>query len=364
MTVSTFVQPNSEIQPAAVYPGIVDGAIAVMSRIAAAFAPHERAAPDMTITLDAGHLMTDAGLVEVAAQATAAFVAPVSDSRIDRVVISRCNGIASIVQGSPSATPVAPAIPAGSWPIAQVLLDAATTVITNADITDERDFSSLSASTGGEGGLLNIQRFGTAGTSSYTPTPGTTKVIVEMVGGGGGGGGCAATDASTGAAASGGGAGAYAKALLTSDFADQIVTVGAGGARSATGASNGNAGTASSFGSTVIAPGGTPGTLSAAWAWAVIVGSGSASALSTGGNLVNSRGAAGGRGFIVSPTATTSGEGGATPFGGGAPGLGSAAGVDATSAGGGGSGAPGSFSSAARSGGAGAAGLVLVYEYA
>ena len=43
-----------------------------------------------------------------------------------------------------------------------------------------------SSMTLGNGSLLNIQYFTTAGTATYTPTTGTNSVIVEVVGGGGG----------------------------------------------------------------------------------------------------------------------------------------------------------------------------------
>lgn len=82
-------------------------------------------------------------------------------------------------------------------------MQTTTTAITNAMLTDERDFSNVGSSSGG---LLNIQTFTSSGT--YTPTPGTTKVIVEVVGGGASGGSCAATTGSTASGASGGGSGA------------------------------------------------------------------------------------------------------------------------------------------------------------
>jgi hypothetical protein len=243
--------------------------------------------------------------------------------------------------------------------VAQVLLQTTTTAITNAMLTDERDFSNVGSSSGG---LLNIQTFTSSGT--YTPTPGTTKVIVEVVGGGASGGSCAATTGSTASGASGGGSGAYAKALITSGFSGVAVTVGAGGAAPAAGANDGNDGGSSSFGSLVVAPGGKHGRGSVAFTPPITLGSSGNTAAPTGATILGSVGYRGGGSFILSTAATTGGEWAPSVFGpGGLPG-GNAAGNAAITPGAGGGGASSLASSAARAGGAGASGIVIISEYA
>ena len=91
------------------------------------------------------------------------------------------------------------------------------------------------------GALIAVRVFNTVGSSTYTPTPGTTKIFVEVLGGGGSGGGSAATTAGQIAAGGGGGAGGYAASWMTSGFAGTTLTVGAGAVAGAAGA-NGNYG--------------------------------------------------------------------------------------------------------------------------
>lgn len=359
MSVQTFVQPDSSTQSASTYPRIGDAAISALTRIGGNFAPHAQNAPDMTVALDPGHLMNGQVLVEQASQSTAAITAPTTNPRIDRIVIDNATGAVSVITGTEAASPTAPAIPAGHSPVAQVLLQTTTTAVSNSMLIDERDFSNVGFSSGG---LINVQTFTSSNT--YTPTAGTTKVIVEVIGGGGSGGGSAATGANQATAASGGGAGAYAKALITSGFSGVTVTVGAGGAAGSTGGSNGNPGSASSFGSLVSAPGGTAGIGGAAFTPPAVVGTGGVSAVSTGGNLINSKGAGGGKGFALTTNAVVAGDGGASVFGGGAQGAGLSAGTAGVSPGSGGSGSPAIANTAARAGGAGANGLVIIYEYA
>jgi hypothetical protein len=359
MSVQKFIQPNSSVQAAGAYPTVVDAAVSVLRRLGDNFAPHAQDTPDMTISLDPGHVMAGQTLVEQAAQNTTAVSAPVSNPRIDRVVINNATGTALVISGTEAASPAAPVIPAGYSPVAQILLAPTTTAITNAMLTDERDFSNLGASTGA---LLNVQTFTSSGT--YNPTPGTTKIIVEVQGGGGSGGACASTTAQQGAAAGAGSAGSFARALLTSGFSGVAVTVGAGGATTAAGANNGNSGSASSFGSTVIAPGGNGGYAGIAFVPNAVVGGAVSGAAPTGGNLVGSIGAPGGYGVVLSINAVLGGVGAPSVYGGGGVGGGNQPGADAGAPGAGGGGASSIRSSPARTGGAGGAGLVTVYEYA
>src|SRR3546814_276461 len=167
-------------------------------------------------------------------------VAPTTSPRIDRVVVDSTTGEASLLTGAENGSPVPPALTTGSLPVAQIALSPGMTAITNVSITDERDLSGLAITAGGT--LLNVRSF--TANSTYTPTPGTTSVIVEAVGGGGSGGGSAATASGQMSAGGGGGAGAYARGRFTSGFAGVTVTVAAGVAAGAAGVS-GQAGNSS-----------------------------------------------------------------------------------------------------------------------
>lgn len=221
-------------------------------------------------------------------------------------------------------------------------------------IYDGTQFQPISAPSGA---LINIQRITATGT--YTPTPGTTSVIVEIVGGGGASGGAPATGAGAQSVGVAGGAGAYAKSRLITGFSGVTVTIGAGGTGNS-GAAGGN-GVASSFGALITAPGGFGGgTLGPSGVMASQQG-GIGAAIATGGNILNMGGQPAGDGLvnpiIVSP-------GGNTPLGQsvaytfqttGNPGTGFGSGAGGTSNG---------ASQAARTGGAGAPGICIIYEYA
>src|SRR3990172_4819606 len=122
----------------AAYKAGIDGNADIAKRIVNNFNAHEQSTPDMTVRISAGALFVNGALVEVAAQNTGAITAPVTDPRIDRIVIDVVTGAASIVAGTEDAAPVPPAIPAGKLPCAQVALVVAQTEIVNADLTDER----------------------------------------------------------------------------------------------------------------------------------------------------------------------------------------------------------------------------------
>jgi hypothetical protein len=361
MSVSTFVQTDSDSQAVNIYPPLIDGDFSVLTRLGVAFAPHENATPDMTVALDAGHIFNGTILTEVGAQSTASLSPPTTYGRIDRVVVDRMTGIVSVVTGTESTSPTPPSIPVGSVPIAQVELQPSMATITNDLITDERDLAGL-GTPAGVSGLLNIQVFSASGT--YTPTAGTTKIVVEVQGAGGSGGGTAATTSSTGAASSGGGSGSYAKSQLLEDFAGALVTVGEGGAAPIAGANAGNAGGASSFGTFVTAPGGQGGNPSIAYTAPAIVGAPGEALPATGANIVGARGAQSNQAFILSSSVVVGGTGGASYFGGGGYGGGAALGGNSGTPGAGGGGSSSIANTAARSGGAGANGIVIVYEYA
>jgi hypothetical protein len=311
----------------------------------------------MAVAVDAGHLLVDGVLTETTAQLVNGFTSPSTNRRIDRIVLDR-SGIAIRVTGIEAAAPTAPPLPANALPVAQVTLLPGVTTITNDMIVDERSVPFSAAS--GEG-LLNVRTFTASGT--YIPTPGTRSVIVELVGGGGSGGGCAATSGSQAAAAGGGGAGGYAKGRFTSGFAGAAIVVNAGGAKSASGFNAGNAGTSSSFGSLISAPGGQPGTGGPALAPPDGTRRSGPSAFGVGGNILNAQGAAGDGGFTLSLTEVSGGSGGSSRFGAGANAGYNADGISSTGAGAGGGGASSVGGAAARTGGAGGPGFVTVHEF-
>lgn len=106
--------------------------------------------------------------------------------------------------------------------------------------------------------LIGVQQFTASGT--YTPTPGTTKILVEWKRSGGGGGGAATGGANT-AGGGGGGGGEIGRSVVACST-PQAITIGAGGAGGAIGAA-GSAGGTSSLGTLLSvsgASGGNPGT--------------------------------------------------------------------------------------------------------
>lgn len=141
MTVATPVQPNFNTMSAAIYKAALDAQTQVLGNTAAMYAPHEAATPDMTVKVDAGRFMAGAvTLVTNAQQTTATLTAPVTNPRIDRVVIDAVTGVVSVVAGTENASPTPPAIPSGKLPVCQIALATATAAITNSLITDERAF--------------------------------------------------------------------------------------------------------------------------------------------------------------------------------------------------------------------------------
>lgn len=216
------------------------------------------------------------------------------------------------------------------------------------------------------GMLINVQRFTANGT--YTPTPGTNSIIVELVGGGGQAGGAAAPAGGQISIGGGGAAGGYSKGRFTSGFTPTVsVTVGAGGSTGISGAA-GQAGSATSFGALITANGGGGGFVGGPGAAAAGVG-GNGAAVGTGGNILQLVGANGQTAFSrFSDTNSLSGFGASTIFGAGAPATltgtsanGTAASANSFGAGGGGGASFGASGTAI--GGAGSGGIVIIYEY-
>ncbi|EFT6997202.1 carbohydrate kinase [Escherichia coli] len=232
------------------------------------------------------------------------------------------------------------------------------TALENLDLGDESGYV---------GRLLNVQTFYTSGT--YTPTAGTKKVIVEMVGGGGGGAGARAAGPGQIAVGGAGGAGSYAKAQFTSGFSGVNVIVGSGGMGGTTSNPYASSGGTSSFGNLVSAAGGDsgkPAGPSGSFPFSTVAATVSASP-SGSGVIVGTPGEGAASSIALSTGVSISSPGGSSRFGvGGFITAYGANGIDGAGYGAGGgpvatsTGKP----NTALAGGNGSMGIVIVWEYA
>lgn len=199
------------------------------------------------------------------------------------------------------------------------------------------------------------------GSYTWTKPAGLVAVRVVVIGGGGGGGG-ATGGTSTRSAGGGGGSGAYSQGFFAASalLASESVTVGSGGAGGAAGANTGITGGTSSFGSHITCLGGGGGTGMAASTTQNAIG-GAGAAVPTGGT-VNSPGAPGMLGLVLSAAVATAGGGASSALSGGAH-FNNVAGAGNNATGYGGGGGGGHATTASFAGGNGAAGVVIVEEY-
>jgi hypothetical protein len=217
--------------------------------------------------------------------------------------------------------------------------------------------------------LLGI-RYVLAGTVLYTPTAGAVSAWLELIGAGAGGG-SVATAVTNAGAGGGGGGGGYSTLWIASLAASYACIVGAGGAGGAGGAANaGTAGADTTFGTAgalAVAKGGAGGagdTIAAGPRAAGSGGAGGAAASGTGDSKMS--GGSGGTGMALAAAHAISGGGGqaAGIGGGGGKGLktqndGSPGGIY----GGGGAGGCAVSGGVTQAGGAGADGLLRIWEY-
>ena len=206
---------------------------------------------------------------------------------------------------------------------------------------------------GAVGTLIGYNVYTTPGTATYSKgTNNPTFVIVQVVGGGGAGGSKGSSNATVYGGSGGSGGFSQRKILASSLGASETVTVGAGGNA---GYSSGNAGGTSSFGSWCSATGGGGGVSDSAG------GNGGTSGAGASGDI-NAQGQAG-----ISTSLAYANAGGNSFYSGGGRGgnlFGNGNGLAGTlGSGGGGAGGNSSSNVAGAFGGAGGAGIVVVWEY-
>jgi hypothetical protein len=253
----------------------------------------------------------------------------------------------------------------------QVVASASTGAVTlslpqSIGTTSTPTFASLTLTTpyiAGAGGLHSFQIFTSGTAATYTKPANVTSILVELVGGGGGG--CSANNTSTYYyAGGGGGAGGYARLYVAAAAATYTYSVGAGGAGGAGGANNGAGGETTTFSASSLQAtgGGGAAFTGGAAAGGALFSPGGVGGAGSNGNI-NTQGSPGGGGLAVL-TNFLSGFGGGNYFGGGAPSVGTinSVGVPGTTYGTGGSGGCGFQTNEA--GGAGASGVIIVWEFA
>jgi hypothetical protein len=225
--------------------------------------------------------------------------------------------------------------------------------------------------TAGSGGLKSFTILTSGTAATYTKPAGITSLLVEAVGPGGGGGG-AAISTGGGAAGGGGGGGGYCRLWIAAAGATYTYTVGAGGAGGTAGNNAGSSGSnATSFVGTSASMsagqgvGGGGSAISTSSAFRGSLGTGGSS---SGGN-VNISGGDGNYGYTTNTAGTgfsVGGYGGGTFFApGGVFNPAVATGTTAiANSGAGGSGGAATNNGSAFAGGAGATGIIIVWEFA
>ncbi|MCO4880229.1 hypothetical protein [Paraburkholderia caribensis] len=213
-----------------------------------------------------------------------------------------------------------------------------------------------------KGRVIAIRAITTSQT--YQSTAGTKSVLFKVQGAGGAGGGCSATSSSQVMIAAAGSAGGYTEHYMTSGFDGLPIIIGAGG--TPTFSVGGVGGDTTVGGTLLVAKGGGGGTVQgpAANTSPLNANNGANPGIASGGNLLNVTGAVGSASIYVSGP-IIAGLGADSPFGTGGVwgGFGNPAPKQGSGYGSGGGAAVNSTSGAAILGGAGAPGVVIVYEY-
>jgi len=224
------------------------------------------------------------------------------------------------------------------------------------------------------GGVLIGRQTLLTGTVTYTPTAGTQSIIIRMVAGGGGGGGATGATTPTASVGGGGGSGSYAEKRFAgiAGAASYTVAIGAGGLAGVAANGTGGTGGITTFACpstctggilTVTANGGIGGVTGAAAATVLSSLGGNGGGVSTNGD-VNATGSPGGYAVRFSGSTGVSGSGAPSVFGSGGKGTNvTAVGVTPVGFGGGGGGAASLGVATADAGGAGAPGVLVIWEF-
>lgn len=161
---------------------------------------------------------------------------------------------------------------------------------------------------------------------TYTPSAGTKKIIIEMVGGGGAGGSVVAGSASGNQTAAGAGAGgeggAYGVAMIDSTFSSALVSIGQAGVASTTSPTDGGATSISVNGNVVlsVSGGATGTTMTGPYNFPATLGGRRATGnIYLGNFLYTVDGKQGGLGTIFSNESAAGGDGGSSFLSNGSP---------------------------------------------
>ncbi len=248
-------------------------------------------------------------------------------------------------------------------------------VTDESNVIERSDGSAWSNFSPAGGGLINIQTITATGAGTYTPTAGTTSVVIELQGAGGGGGGAAQPATTAWALARAGQGGGWLLVRLSTAFSGAAYSVGAGGAGGTAGNNAGVTGgntvfTATGGGGTVYtAGGGTGGSGSASLGLAPVKRDPMTSGgLCTNGTLMQD-GWIGTTALVMSTDSGTGGFGGNSRYGQGGfqSGVSIAnsqqAGGDATGKGAGGGAGVSHGTGTNVAGGNGTDGVLVIYEF-
>ncbi|HCU6890745.1 TPA: phage tail protein [Escherichia coli] len=243
-------------------------------------------------------------------------------------------------------------------------LDNTLTNLSGKDVAGLLAYLGLGDANGYVGRKVAEKWITTSGT--YTPTPGTKKIRVTIIGGGGGGGSGQTNSAGYVSAGSGGGAGGVArKTIDVTSVSSVSVTIGSGGNPGVFSSNQPGDGGTTSFGSYMTAGGGGRGNNCGSVAFGVtqLIANGGGG-VGSGGDI-NTIGGSGGPAIILGQGYTSGGGGNSIVAGGGQPiaTTSSMSGIDG-SYGSGGSGAYILASGSEKNGGRGGDGVCIVEEYA
>lgn len=268
----------------------------------------------------------------------------------------------SSVAGRTGAVVLAVADVTGAAPLASPALTGTPTAPTPTAGDSTTKIATTAFATALPGRFLGVQVHGASGT--YTPSAGMALCIIECQGGGGAGGGAGGATGTNVSLGAPGASGSYAKGWFSaaSIGASKAITIGAGGAGAS--ASAGATGGTSSVGALISAPGGPGGGTLTDQVAPTVNGNGVASSAPSGGNFFAVVGTAPSATFALSQFAATTGVGGQSMFGPGAPGISiNTNGVAAANYGAGGGGTAVNAGGGSATGGAGKAGIVLIWEF-